>query len=166
MYNFDLLKLITDILLWPLRKVRQLGWIVALNQTLYDTYGKLLTEFDNWRYEAQITGQVGSLEYMLNKQYYNDGLAGLIYITDGTGDNNIYLFNTAENEQQTFLFSTFEGEPPLFLYNNNEFSGDPDFIVLLPSALPPTITGDYTIEMRALINKFKIAGTSYIIKTY
>lgn len=166
MYNFDLLALITDVLLWMLRKARQLAWIVALNQTIYDEYGKLLNEFEGWRFEAQITGQVGSLEYMLNNHYYGNGLLTNIYITDGTGDNDTFLFNQSENEAETYIFNASEAEDDLFIFNADEFSGDADFTVFIPDTLPPTITGDYSIAMKALINKFKIAGTSYTIQTY
>lgn len=166
MYNFDLLILITDVLFWPIRKARQLGWNVALNQPLYDEYGKLLTDFDLWRFEAQITGQVGSLEYMLNDHYYGNGLLTDIYITDGTGDNNTYIYNKNEGRPKTYIYNKAEGKPKTYIFNRNEFSGDPDFIVWIPAALPGTIPGDYSIEMRALVNKYKVAGTTYTIKTY
>ena len=166
MYNFDLLLLITDILMWPLRKVRQISWNVALNQPLYDEYGKMLTDFDVYRYEAQITGQVGSLEYMLNDHYYGDGQLANIYITDGNGSNDTYIYNKAEGRPKTYIYNKAEAEAKTYVYNKNEFSGDPDFIVWIPEALPGTIAGDYSIEMRALVNKYKVAGTTYNIKTY
>lgn len=166
MYNFDLTLLITDILLWPLRKVRQLAWIVALNQTISDQYGKLLTDFDKYRFESQITGQVGSLEYMLNNRYYCNGLLTDIYIENGIGGNDTYIYNKAENLSKTYIYNRIEADDKTFIFSKNEFSGDPDFIVFIPASLPGTIPGDFSIEMRAVVNKYKVAGTTYTIKTY
>lgn len=135
--------------------------ITAFLKMLATPMNRLFNQFEAYflekEYELAFNGQVIYLEHLLNDRF--DDIQRGIYLTDAVGfDEEIHLFNQIEQNEDTILFNESENETLIHLFNQNEVDGWPDFIVNVPSS----VTFD-EIVMRALINKYKIAGKNYII---
>jgi len=130
------------------------------------------------RREVRFNSQVMLLERALNLRYLdmdkwatyasptaNNG----IYIDSTTVITNLgYAWNLNEgqpNEGYAYNIGETPIEPPAhtveYAYNLSEFLGQTLFIVMVPSWL----TFDQT-EMRAFIDKYRMAGRTYTIQTY
>jgi hypothetical protein len=163
MYNIDFAKLIKQLLPSFLRSTKLQAWLQTLLHPLYLMY----VEFLSWRskidFRLSITGQVRSLEYMLNKTYYSDGNVKLIHISDSGRIISSYLYKAVEGQP---LYIQNRDEPSagmpaqVYLFNRGEPRGY-DFTVWVPSSLEFNIN-----HMKGLLNRHKAAGFSYEIKTY
>lgn len=162
MFNIDFAKLINNLLPHFLRGAKMKAWLESLLKPVVDLYDSLLAYRDEKLYEAQITGQVDSLEKMLNDAFpAGDSGARPIYITDiDDYTEDILIFNTAEYESETWLYNTAEAETETLIYNGTEGQSSFDFLVYIDVALP------YDLDlMISLINKYKLSGTTYQIIT-
>ncbi len=163
MYNIDFAKLIKQLLPSFLRHPMQQSWL----RTLLHPLSLLHSAFITWRskvdFRLSISGQVRSLEYMLNKTYYGDGGIKLIHISDSGRIISSYLYNAAEGQP---LYIQNRDEPSagmpaqVYLFNRSEPRGY-DFTVWVPSTLEFNIN-----HMSGLLNRHKAAGFSYEIKIY
>lgn len=162
MFDIDFKVLISRLLPHFLRKTTMAAWINCLLSPLTWLYDQFLSFRDEKLFEAMHNGQVFSLEFMLNYKFYNDGTLRRIYITDNEDvDSELFIFNVNEQEEEIYIYNA--GEIPsddIYLYNVSEGTGD-GFIVWVPVALQFDI--DYMI---GLITKYKLAGTTFQIKTY
>ena len=131
-----------EVLLWPLQ---------SLNN-LFVNYANDLTYFESF------TGQVIYLEHILNDLF--DPTNRGIYIEDNIPVQPLYLYNHAENQEDTFVYNKSEGAAPLYLYNQAQIDADFDFIVIVP---PNVIVTDEDY-MRAIINRYKLASKRYKIE--
>ena len=162
MYSINFTTLIANLLPHFLRKDKMLAWLYSLLSPARYLFAEFLLYRDKKLYEARITGQVNSLEWMLNDKFYSDGGLRNIYIHDADFEEEIYIYNTYELEAKTYLFNTSESaEDNLCVYNAAEAIGSANFIVYVPVLLAFDI--DY---MTSLLNKFKLAGPTFEIKIY
>lgn len=162
MFSIAFEKLTDRLIPWMLLKEIERAWINALLQPLNILYALFLDFRQSKLFEAQITGQVMSLEYALNDIFYGNGFLNHIYITDDPSDpKDLFLFNKIENQTKTFIFNVNEtSEPGVFIYNSDE-TAQYDFIVMVPNAL--IFDYDY---MFSLVTKFKEAGPNFKIQSY
>jgi len=158
--NFD--TLISNLLARFHRKGKMLAWLHSLLYPVTLLYASFLVYRDQKLYDARITGQVEWLEWMLNDKFYADGDLRSIYIEDNNDfENEVYIFNTHENETETYIYNTDETEPETYLFNASEGLSGSDFTVWVPEDL--VFDMDYMVS---LITFFKLAGTTFTIKTY
>jgi len=105
-----------------------------------------------------MSGQVVYLEHILN--YYFDDVNQGIYITDSTTvEEPTILYNENEGNEKTYLYNDAENDYETYLFNKTELQAWPNFVVNIPS----TVTFNEQ-QLRALVNRFKLAGKNYIIK--
>jgi len=162
MFNIDFAKLVKDLLPWFHRRTVMEKWLSALISPVTSLYTAFLEERTKRLYEASYNGQVAELEYVLNDYYYNSPTTRDIYIEDYVGYADTFIYNKAEGLDDTFIYNTAENtEPNTFIFNADEGRGGPDFIVWVPDNL--VFDESY---MRSLVNKYKMAGPAYEIKTY
>lgn len=163
MYNIDFEKLISDLLPAFLRKNRMLAWLQVLLTPLQNLYNAFLSYRAGTAYSINFTGQVLSLEYLLNDTYFDDGTLKLIYILDGERREPVYVFQQLENTP-AYFYNEGEDYDPVYLYNSNEPTGY-DFVVWVPFAFnfPPDKPLAYLI---GLVNKHKAAGFQFEIQYY
>lgn len=143
---------------------------------------KLAFEFAVWagkrRREVYLNSQVMLLERALNIRYLDQDK----WATDAspTAVNGIYIDSSSVITNQGFAWNLNENQPndgyaynvgetpitppphtPEYAYNLNEFLGQDVFVVKVPA----WFTYDET-EMRAFIDRFRMAGRNYSIETY
>ncbi|MBC7399856.1 MAG: hypothetical protein H7289_07900 [Mucilaginibacter sp.] len=101
-------------------------------------------------YKLSHNGQVFSLENALNDRF--DNVLRRIYISDGFTKDRIYIF-TPEELKPKFLGT-------LSIFNKDDYADTGvDFIVWIPAG----ITGQGLIEIKALIDFYKIAAKRFRI---
>lgn len=134
--------------------------ILAYLKFISTPFKRLLNEFYEFtnkvKYEVSFNGQVIYLEHILNDTF--DNVNRGIYITDADQEDQVFLFNQAEQNEKTYLYNISESGPETYLYNQSESLSWPNFIVNVPSG----VTYDEN-QMKALINKYKLAGKKYKI---
>ena len=138
-----------------LRTRKHIAWLVALFaplQTIYTLFtGKRITNL----YMLSITPQVCFLEKMLNDRY--DNTERRIYINDAYRAYPTYIY--LPDEVKPLWVRTAAENAPVFIHTRSETeAGVTDFIVNVPSAVPIN-----DLEMRALLNSYKLAGKRYQI---
>lgn len=114
--------------------------------------------FDSIKYDLTFNGQVIMLEHLLNDKFDNEERR--IYIEDAIQIPELLLYNISENNELKYIYNKLESKPATYLYNKLEYDNEFDFTVFVPSDI-----SDYLIEMNFLLNKYKLAGTRYQIKT-
>lgn len=159
-YTWDFTKLITYLLPSFLRKAKQVAWLKALcapTNTIHTAFTTFTTEKI---YEQNFTGQVISLERLLNDTF--DNSMRRIYLSEGNREE-LFVFNSGEgfaagNESFVFVGSG-TGEQNIFLGDNSTLLYD--FVVNIPTGLSYD-----SARLNALIRKYKLAGKKYIIQTF
>ena len=158
-YTWDFTKLVTYLLPSFLRKDRQISWLKAIcapTNTLHSAFETFVTES---LYAQNFTGQVISLERLLNDQF--DNTLRRIYITDGNREE-VFIFNTgagfAQNNETFFYNGSATGE-------KYTFSGDSALLHDVVVNVPTGLVYD-SIKLNALVRKYKLAGKKYIIQTF
>lgn len=109
-------------------------------------------------YELNHTGQVCSLEGALNDRF--DNSLRRVYIIDGLVILPLYVYRRVE-AKLVYLRKRSESTGIKFLRKRGELSMGGTFIIKVPSALSFDAN-----EMRALTNKYKLAGKAYTIQTF
>lgn len=159
MINVDFDDLINDEL--PVNQRRYI--ITAFLKMLYRPLRNMLTTFylfyDRIRYELAFGSTVIELEHLLNEMF--DSVNRDIYITDAPEQITSFIFNESEGNEPIFLFNQSENEQGIYLYNQEEVDSLTAFIVWVPGTLSYNVD-----QLKALVNKYKTAGKSYIIINY
>lgn len=138
-------------------------WIGALLAPLQSLNVSFSEYVSATRYDLAFNGQVIYLEHVLNDQF--DDADRRIYIDDPAGQQVFtpYVFNQVEQQPAIILRNKSEAEPTPFLYNQPELVVTNDFVVHVPvSVFSPTVE----TQMKALINKYRIAGKRYTFQTF
>lgn len=163
MFNFSINTLMLQLMPRFQRGAKMLAWLQALLHPVTLLYSEFLAFRDESLYDAKITGQVEWLEYMLNQKFLGNGDSRVIYIDDNEKlEGEIYVFNKSELETETYIYNTSETtEDDTFVFNTSEGKGGVDFTVWVPTTL--VFDADY---MNSLIVRYKLAGTTFQIKTY
>ncbi len=159
MFEFSIKKLIRNLLPWFLRTPIMQAILETYLHPVQESYDSFLVLKTDRLYFSNVTGQVISLEYMLNKIFYGDGTLHRIFIEDSEQRIHQYLFNKLEN-QPLYCYNKLEMHDPIYLHNQPEYQGA-GFIVNVPVEL----NFDYHY-MRSLIEENKASGFVFEIKTY
>lgn len=177
MYQLNIIQHIHRLLMYVLRKQVNVAWLYVLLWPIK----QLSIEFDLWTTtklrEVNYNGQVMVLERMLNLYFYGqdkwataaDPTASTGFYIDVVGSNldHIYSWNDGEVvpvDEDVFSWSVDEvpAGTEVFVWNEAETAGlDYNFKVMIPAAFTYTEN-----EVRALVDKYKLAGMAYIIETY
>ena len=123
----------------------------ALGSILNEMLGGYITLFDKKHYDLSITTQVCFLEKMLNDKY--DEGQRLIRIEDPEVIEGRFFFPHTDTPDKKFYF----GKEAYFVKDTRYNSANLRFIVVLPVLI------EATDEMRALIDRYKLASVSYWI---
>lgn len=148
-----------------LRQDRMVEWIGALLQPLQTLNDTFVLWASGLRYFLRFNGQVLYLEHVLNDQY--DASLRRIFIDDPVGNVVIttYVHNRIEFQPPLYLYNIADAsEFDPVVYNTSElFVSEDDFVVHVPTAaFSPAIE----VQMRDLIDKYRIAGKRYSFQTF
>lgn len=160
MIFFDLFLLVNMMLPDALRKVDILAFYSPIIQTIQTTQNANQSIFDAAKYRLQFNELKIYVEHYLNDRH--DAINRGIYIKDVEQDENLYVFNSNENNEPLYLWNVGDvDEEPVYLYNQNEIENLIDFTVYVPLAL------DYDLyQLKADVEHFKLPGMKYQIITY
>ena len=139
------------------RRFVNIAWLTFLSKPIR----RILAEYYTYRLSNELlihmNGQVIYIEHILN--HYFDQVNEGIYITDSAEvEEGVILYNNGENNEETYLYNDAENNDETYFFNLEELQNWPDFIINIPSAV--TFNEQ---QLRALVNRFKIAGKNYII---
>jgi hypothetical protein len=145
-----------------LRKPKNVAWVQNMLSPMQTVNDEFVSEIARLKDELSINSQTMVLEWALNNKWPDAGGGILI---DNTPDHKPRYYVWAQAENQGFLGyvrSKDEGYPAIaFVYSRDEYAVENDFIVKVPAAL------DFDEdEMKAFINKYKLADKRYKIETY
>jgi hypothetical protein len=146
---------------FKLRGVRMVAWLTSLLAPLQTANAGFAAWAYAMRYNLTWNGQVIYLEHRLNDQF--DASQRRIYIGDPVGAQVVplYVYNKAEAQNNLIVRNKPEGNAPHL--DNKVMIGVDDFVVHVPtSAMSPAIE----VIMRAVINRYRIAGVTYSIQTF
>lgn len=150
-FAVDFKKVIVNFLPMCFRRKRVFALIQVITSGLHTVYWTFLSKRNEDNIELDITPQVFSLRKTLN-DYFDAGNRS-IRIEDPDLSERAYIFTEGEN-QPLFL-----GERAI--YTGDEIRSETGFVVIVPEALNNTAE---RARLMAMINKYKLAGTKYIIK--
>lgn len=157
-FDIDFTKLTTWLLPAPLRSATWLAWVrVMVSQVvvLYQAFGR--NRAANL-YGLGITPQVCYLEKLLNDRF-DTGLRR-IYIGDPEEQTGYFIYQDAE-DKPLLLFTDAEAEGVTTYTDTEAGVSSVDFVVFVPVSL---IFNQQ--ELLALLDVYKLAGTSYILNYY
>lgn len=157
-YNFNVTKFISDYLPPLLRRPKRKAWIETLLKPFYGFVTMFLAFIQSCRYEVSITGQVTILQMYLNNAL--DITLRRILIIDRSQIGN-YIWSGNENQAYDYVYSEDQAlKTSIFLRSQAEQRSTVEtFIVRVPSVLGLSET-----QIRAYIDKYKIAGVAYIVE--
>lgn len=152
MFNIDFDKFLLQLLPSFLRKQKR----VALLKSLIYPVRKMDEQFMQYRndklYELNHNGQRFSIENVLNDRF--DPVQRRIYNTDGYTKDRLYIYGTTE-AKPVYL--------PTYIYGSDDYADTGvDTIVWVPNAI--AITVDEMVEMKALIDKYRISSKRFKIQ--
>lgn len=160
MFNINYDRLIQLLLPVHLRAERMLLFLKAMLRPLKTLYNGFLSYRQSTLRTLSHTGQVNSLEQLLNDLY--SPTARGIEITDST-DNRWppAIYNHNEGQPALYLYNKSETAPPNYLFNTIEYNLMTDFIVRIP--MTTTATSD---QIRSTVNRYRQAGKRYSLQYY
>ena len=156
-YNLNITQLIADYLPPVLRLPVRKAWLETLLKPLYSLQTAFLAFITQMRYESSLTGQTTILEMYLNNLFDNTNRRIFIEETAITGD---FWYFEAENQADDFLYFEAENQADTYLQFENEDlpASFARFTVNVPAVL-----GIPEAQIRANVDKYKIAGVSYLV---
>lgn len=153
--DFYIMGIELSYLFW--RKPLYLAFIAVIALPFQNLNTQLSSYYNAKKYEMTFyTGQVAHLEYVLNQEF--DPIDRLIYYRDVIGPDDLYLYNASEMNEKTFVYNKAEAAAPLYLFNSVEADLYPSFEIVVPIGLSYSL-----VAMKALIDKYKVAGKTYQI---
>lgn len=147
-YDIDFKKLVQQLLGTILRKTKRVAWLTACLKPLRNLHNLFLSFTDDRLYEVRFNGQTMILEQLLIEQFgpgifiTNHILLNGAFIGEND-DNSFFIGANADNSQ--FIDVTYS-------------IGGVNFTVNVPAAIVFVQS-----EMEAIINKYKMFGTTYEI---
>jgi hypothetical protein len=144
-----------------LRGPKMAAWVGALVAPIQTVNAAFSAWAYGQRYALSFNGQVMYLAHRLNDQF--DPGQRRIYIDDPAGGQVVplYVYRKPEKQNDLIVRRKAEGNP---IYLENKLPpGAVDFVVFVPSAIfSPAIE----VIMRAVIDRYRIAGVSYSFQTF
>jgi hypothetical protein len=144
-----------------LRGPKMAAWITALVAPLQTVNNAFAAWAYGQRYTLSFNGQVMYLQHRLNDQF--DSGQRRIYIDDPAGPQPVPLHVYRRTEQQNDLVVRRKSEGnPVYLENKLPL-GAVDFVVFVPVG---TFSPAIEVIMRAVIDRYRIAGVTYSFQTF
>ncbi len=156
-YNIDFLELVRELLPVELRKKKVKAWLASLIKPAVLVYSSFLTFRASVLYELDHNGQVCRLRKALNDKF--DSNERRIYIEDSPTILPAYFHRRIEVKPK-YLRRRTEATP-VYIRRRSEITFGGSFIVYVPTDLVFD-----TGTMKLLINKYRLAGKAYTIKTF
>jgi hypothetical protein len=156
MFNFDFTYLTNTVLPPLFRTNRVIKLIQALKKPLELLKFDFYLFYERIKYELTFNNQVIYLEHLLNDTF--DDINRDIYITDGSENPLVYVFNNSEPNEDVVLFNSSESETETYLYNLVESEIEVDFIINIPSTV--TVNEDL---LKSLVNTYRSASKRFSI---
>lgn len=157
-YDFDIIKYAQYVLRPSLRKRKIFAIISIFLLPLIFIY----TLFKSYRKQAidklNINGQVIYIEKVLNDRFFLKNRE--IYITDIEGKES-YLYHRGEEQIPSYLHKRSEGAEKKYIQQRGEGNYSGNYMVNIPSFLSA-----YESEIKNLIDYYKPAGRTYVLKIY
>lgn len=158
MFNINFIYLLLITLPTRLRNARIVAYMRVALSWLRQIYNAFVSFRSLMLYDINFTGQTMYLEKKLRDTFGCNG----IVITDGTLTVSNYLYNNADSQLPLYLYNESENQP-LYLYNNSELSSQNDFIVKIPTSCYSAMTDFEFIQMRTIIEFYKLAQKKYTL---
>lgn len=159
MFNVDFNILIKRLLPIALRQPKFIDWLMTAFKGLRDIYSEFIQFRNDTTYWLYFNGQIIYLEHVLNDQF--DPVNRGIYIENLADIQYDYLYNAIEQRTPVYLDNKSENKPPDYFVNQSEYDNHITFIVWVPATVTFNIN-----KMKAIVNKYRIAGKTYQIQTY
>jgi hypothetical protein len=158
-YIIDYRRLVTQRIPFIMRWDDVISFLMILASPFVKGYNNLLAYRDLLIYQLTITPQVVYLEKMLNDRY--DTALRRIYIEDGKQYNPLFVFRKLELKP-VYLFRKSETlKPKRYVYVIGEAGQQSfDFVVYVPLGMTYN-----EIELKALVNNYKLASKIFTIQT-
>ena len=176
---------ITDYLPSFLRKDRRLDWLNLLSNELINNYNLLINRRENDLFLMKHTGQVASLEHLLNTRIGIVGKPVIIidaeqiptYFIGKDGETKPTVINTYDylgtsyDYNQTKLFAGNDNERPIDIENKLWIGNDTTLHLDLIDYIVKVDTIDYSNSdklerINYYIKKYNLAGFSFKIQSY
>ncbi len=143
-------------LIWPVvRTVFNANFITAATKPLRDVYNDLLILRTQVDYDLKFNGQVIYLEHILNDLF--DDVNRDIYISDVANVDFLYIYTDPETVTPPYVYNDGETFNDLYVETDAETLSSNQFIINIPA------TGINQIELKAVVDKYKLAGKNYVI---
>ena len=192
MFSIDFQQLAIQILAYFMRTPFQMDWMFSFSIGLTNLYNDFIIFSSEILYELGITYQVCYLEKVLNDKF-NGGdaaytfdnstftyspKAGSIYIIDNPDlIENTYLWTDGEigivsGVNPWYLWTDAEvdiapGANPFYLWTDAEVLTSQSFVVMIPTTLIDITSNPQKVaQIKAWLNKFRMAGCFYILQNY
>lgn len=174
MYQLNIILHIHRCLWWFIRKTDHVAWLYVLLWPVKRLNEEFFVYATQKGRESKYNGQTMVLERALNLRFL--GLDQWATPSSPTANGGIYIDNTGVSAQESFawnnaetpgaeVFAWNDGEtagPEAFSWNDSESSGlNYAFIVNIPQSF----TYDEA-TVRDFIDRYRLAGKSYIIQSY
>lgn len=151
-FDIDFSKLILWLLPHFLRRRRLFSFIGCLCFPVIKLYDEFILFRSETIYKLDHTGQVFSLENVLNDRF--DTVSRRIFITDAYTKQRKYIYARVEVKPKFLGF--------IYLHNRADYADTGvDFIVWIPGSV--YVSEEDMYEVRALLNFYKLAGKRYKI---
>ncbi len=140
------------------RKPKFKDWIKVFLSGIKSIHLEFLSFRDDTTYWLYFNGQIIYLEHVLDDQF--DPINRGIYIENTADVQYYYLYNNIE-QQPVYLNNASENASADYLLNESEYNNVYTFIVWVPSSVQFD-----EFKMRAIIDRYRLAGKTYTIQTY
>ena len=162
-YSWNITNIVNWLLPTFLRKPKMIAWLKSLLFPLNEKHQEFLSYVDDKRYELDFTGQVISLERLLNDKY--DNVDRRIFISQEKADEVFFFDDDDLNPaNEIFLFDDNNvnvGSENAFFFFSDSSGLLTDFIVNIPNTVVFSES-----ELRVLVNKYKLAGKNFSINLF
>ena len=159
-YLVDFRQFVAQVLGRLTRNTRQIAWLSALVEPVRVLYAEFLEYRTATTYALSLSTQTKVLEYALNTKWPAAG--GLIYIENVSRAASVFwLFDDTSSAADPVTISA-DPAPTPYLYDDAAIEPiTTSFIVFVPDTLVFV-----EAEMRALVDRYKLIGTTYQIQLY
>lgn len=149
-----------------LRKDKLIDWLQVLLKPLEEVNGYFNLNRKDSIYKVTHNGQVYSLQAVLNDKY--DNTERRIRIVDYFIRELIYIYPEADNKPVYIYPEDAIDVDPVYIFDESIFDEvELDFVVLIPIEYKPLDAQELNIleiQIRSLINYYKLASKRYSIK--
>lgn len=175
-YVVNIIQVIHRTLSFELRNQINVAMFYALTRPL-NAVSVAFEDFTRQRKrQAKYNGQKMVLERMLNLYYYGQDkwataadptASGGFYIEQAAGNvDKMYIFKKTESSTSDWIFKKSESLPGgasrSYIFKKSELS---NFVYDFKVRIPSSFTYNEN-EVRALVDRYKLAGKNYAIETY